>query len=110
MIEGRYNNNNLSIHNHVKTLFGLQPVTKESASQIRRLLETVHKSLRALEPLGVKVDYWDTIVIYLVITKLDPSTEKESELSKKLNKSRNKPQISDVIAFLRSKFDVLDVV
>ncbi|KAK9717491.1 Pao retrotransposon peptidase [Popillia japonica] len=45
----RYDNKNLLIHNHVKELFDIEPLPKESPEGLRKIIDTLSKNLRALE-------------------------------------------------------------
>lgn len=64
LVNDRYNNTTLLIHNHVKALFSLQVVSKECPIQIRKLIDTVLKNLRSLKTLGENMESWDTLIIY----------------------------------------------
>lgn len=75
----RYDNTRLLIQNHVKGIFDEEPIKKESASAIRRLLDSYTKNLRALQILNEPTDHWDTLVIYIISSKLDARTQREWE-------------------------------
>jgi hypothetical protein len=75
----RYDNRRLLIDNHIKGLFNLEKITKESASEIRKLIDDTWKYLRALVSLGEDVSSWDTLIIYMITTKLDNRTSREWE-------------------------------
>jgi hypothetical protein len=64
-------NRRLLIDNHIKGLFNLEKITKESASKIRKLIDDTWKHLRALESLGEEIASWGTLIIYMITTKLD---------------------------------------
>lgn len=81
LLKDRYENKRLIVHNHVKALFELQPIVKESLQPLRKLLDDVKKNLRALKSLGEKVDDWDTLLIYMISSKLDITTKREWEES-----------------------------
>lgn len=82
LLENRYNNDNLLVSNHVKALFYAQSMNKESAVQIRRLIDTVLRNIRALKTLDEPTDSWDTLIIHIVASKLDSSTDRECESHK----------------------------
>ncbi|KAJ8982822.1 hypothetical protein NQ317_010443 [Molorchus minor] len=63
----------------ILALFNLSGLTKESYIKMRAMLDNVSKHLRALEVLGEPVAQWDTLLIYLVTSKLDPSTRRDWE-------------------------------
>lgn len=75
----RYNNKRLLIHRHMKSLFSLEPLEKESCFKIRSLIDSVSKNLSFLSQLGEPVEHWGTIVNHLVCTKLDSVTLREWE-------------------------------
>ncbi|KAJ8980990.1 hypothetical protein NQ317_015810 [Molorchus minor] len=71
----RYNNKRLLINTHIKALFNLNAVVKDSASSLRTLGDSVLKHLRTLETLGQPIDKWDPLIIYIITTKFDQSVE-----------------------------------
>lgn len=75
----RFNNKRLLIHNHVSALLNIEPITKESSINIKRLIDTLNKNLRALESLGEPVTHWDTLLIHIISSKLDSKTFREWE-------------------------------
>lgn len=79
LLENRYNNSRLLVQNHVKALFNTTSINKESSVQIRKLIDNILKNIRALNTLGEPTESWDTLIIYLITSKLDPCTEREWE-------------------------------
>ncbi|XP_026746972.1 uncharacterized protein LOC113508216 [Trichoplusia ni] len=113
LLENRYNNSRLLVHNHVKALFTVQAINKESAPQIRKLMDAISRNLRALKTLGEPTDTWDTLIIYIIVTKLDSTTEREWELFRGTltNSSSNKTiSLSDLMTFLKDRADFLETV
>lgn len=112
LIEGRYDNKNLLVHNHVKSIFSVQPLTKESAAYIRKMVDSIVRNLRALKTLGEPIEYWDTLLIYIIVSKFDAAIDKEWQ-QYKINyiKTTNKTlQFDTLIDFLKEKAEVLDLV
>jgi hypothetical protein len=114
LLENRFHNNRLLVYNHVKSLFSSPTVAKESPLHIRKLIDSILRNLRALQTLGEPVDSWDTLLIYLILSKLDATTEKEWENHKgsitgSLNDSNYKLKLDDLLNFLRNKADMLEV-
>lgn len=116
LLENRYNNHRLLTHNYVKSLFNTQTLHKESPTQIRKLIDSVLRNLRALKTLGEPTDSWDTLVIYLIVTKLDTATEREWEQYKstlnfnKRGDSCTKVKLTDLMTFLRNRADMLESI
>lgn len=103
----RYDNYRLLVHNHVKALFNLEPVSKESSSKIRKLIDEVLKHLRALDTLKEPTSHWDTLIIYLITTKLDKVTIREWEEYKA---DIEIPSLDNLLQFLRSRADLLETL
>lgn len=113
LLENRYHNSRLLIQNHVKSLFTAQSINKESPIQIRNLIDVVLRNLRALKSLDEPTDSWDTLVIYIIVSKLDPSTEREWEYHKgtlSSSSQQNKIKLDDLLSFLRNRADMLDMI
>ena len=63
----------------------------------RELLDIILKHLRTLKALGRPTDYWDDLIIHLIICKLDVVTSKAWELS---IKGKELPDLKSLIEFL----------
>lgn len=114
LLENRFHNNRLLVQNHVKSLFTIPSITRESPTQIRKLIDTILRNLRALNSLNEPTNYWDTLIIYLIVSKLDCSTEREWETHKgNFNVSRdndNSLKLDDLISFLKNRADMLEMI
>lgn len=115
LLENRFHNNRLLVHNHVKSLFTSPSLSKECPSQIRRLIDATLRNLRALQSLDEPTESWDTLIIYLVVSKLDYSTEREWETHKGLllsdsRKKAGRLALDDLLNFLRNRADMLDMI
>lgn len=113
LLTTRYDNNRLLVHNHVKALFSIQPMTKESPELLRKLVDTILKNLRALKTLGEPTQHWDTLIIYIVVSKLDTTTEREWEQykgSQNAGDSKSKLRVEDLLAFLGRRADMLETL
>nr|XP_049704894.1 uncharacterized protein LOC126056305 [Helicoverpa armigera] len=115
LLENRFNNNRLLVQTHVKALFSMTSLNKESPNQIRKLIDTVLKNLRSLKNLGEPTESWDTLIIYLITSKLDSVTEREWETHKSSiinsqNQSISRTRVDDLITFLKNRADVLETI
>ncbi|CAG9133368.1 unnamed protein product [Plutella xylostella] len=113
LLEKRYHNDRLLVHNHVKSLFNIHTVSKESPGQLRKLIDTVLRNLRALQTLHEPTSHWDTLLIYLIVNKLDESSEREWEQHKGTllsNSESNKLKLDDLMTFLRNRADFLEMI
>ncbi|XP_043263201.1 uncharacterized protein LOC122403641 [Colletes gigas] len=78
-LKDRFEDRNTIKHDHIRTLWDLPVLTKESYSGLRRLLDDMKNSLLALNALGEPTEHWDSLIIYLLTTKLDTVTIREWE-------------------------------
>ncbi|EZA46352.1 hypothetical protein X777_00247 [Ooceraea biroi] len=56
LLKSRYENKRLLIYHHIQVLFEVNSLMKESASQLRKLIDDTQKHLRALRTLGEPTD------------------------------------------------------
>lgn len=103
----RFDNKGLLIQNHIKAIFNMEPVQKESASQIRKVLDTLNKHLRALSVLEQPTEHWDALLIYIIATKLDKITARAWE--KERNTGEN-CSLEDLKRFLKNRSDMLETL
>ncbi|XP_018402792.1 PREDICTED: uncharacterized protein LOC108779784 [Cyphomyrmex costatus] len=80
-IKERFDNKRWILQRHIKAIFEIAPVTKENHAQLRELLDTILKHLRALKAMGRPTDTWDDLIVHLIISKLDTVTTKAWETS-----------------------------
>lgn len=115
LLLNRFDNTKLLVHNHIKSMFTMQSLTKESPVQLRRLIDNILKNLRALKLLGEPTEYWDTLIIYIIVTKLDSITEREWEQHKcslitSTNNTKTVVKLNDLLHFLRNRADILETL
>ncbi|XP_030757302.1 uncharacterized protein LOC115883129 [Sitophilus oryzae] len=103
----RYNNSRLLVQNHIKAIFNIQAFSKESSKTLRNIIDTLSKHLKALKQLNQPAEHWDTLIIYIVTSKLDTGTIRDwEEYISKLDV----PKLSDLKSFLKSKADLLETI
>lgn len=108
ILKKRYDNRRAIINHHVNSiLFNLPNVTKESPTLIRKLVDTLHQHTAALEKLNLPVNQWDTLLIPIVLQKLDDRTKREWE-NKQSN--QNLPTIEELTEFLSKKCFALEAI
>lgn len=106
LLKDRYENKRLLIHNHLRNLFDMTPVTKETPDALRKLIDHLMRNVRALSSLGQPVEHWDTLLIYMVMQKLDTNTKKEWEVTNK----KDCPKFNEFLDFLKNKCLVLETI
>lgn len=107
LLKERYDNKRLIIYNHVKALFDMQSLNKESHIGLRQILDSVNKHLRALESLKEPVDKWDTLLIFLLCSKLDNTTRREWEI---VADSLVSPTMKNFTDFMTKRCNLLQTI
>lgn len=103
----RYENKRLIIQSHLRSLFDMPSINKTCHSELRKYLDTIQKNIRALKGLNEPVDYWDTILVFLLNLKLDLNSKKEWEMFSLKN---NATSFNDFMNFLTERCQVLESV
>lgn len=85
LLEDRYENEAIIVNQHVKNLFNMEVLTRESHQDLRCLFDTATQNLRALKMLKQPTEHWDTLMVYLISTKFDNKTKREWESRRPMN-------------------------
>ncbi|XP_063890748.1 uncharacterized protein LOC126055712 isoform X1 [Helicoverpa armigera] len=104
----RYDNKRLLVNNHVQAIFNVNSISRESSKALRHLVDTVNKNLRALSTLGQPVQYWDTLIIYIMTSRLDQVTNREWEEHR--NSLSDPPTLDIFINFISNRADLLETL
>lgn len=106
----RYNNKRQLINNHLNALFKMDSISRESDKSLRFLVDHVSKHLRALHNLGQPTDKWDTLIIHIMASKLDTTTNLKWEEHRNSLPNSEMPTLNEFQRFLKSRADVLESV
>ncbi|XP_050313723.1 uncharacterized protein LOC126748497 [Anthonomus grandis grandis] len=107
LLKDRYQNKKAITHSHIKAIFNLPMIKEENHSSLRKFLDSFQKHFRCLENLGEKVIHWDTILIYLLSSKLSQITRREWEIT---SKNMENPTILDLTNFLTERCYLLESI
>ncbi|XP_028163489.1 uncharacterized protein LOC114355033 isoform X2 [Ostrinia furnacalis] len=104
----RYDNKRLLVNNHVQSLFNINAIQKESSKALRYIVDITNKNLRALATLDQPTEHWDTLIIYMMSTKLDSTSNREWE---EFRNNRSDPPTLDIfLTFLSNRADLLETL
>lgn len=103
----RYDNKRVIINSHLREIINLQCSSKESHSALRNFSNMFLKNFRSLESLGENVHEWSTILIFILVEKLDFNSRKEWET---FAKEIPYPNIGDFNKFLSQRCQVLEAL
>lgn len=75
-LKNAYDNKRRQVDAHLKSLFSLPAVTKESSAELRSLLSGTRNAVIAMRALERPVQHWDDVLVYITINKTDKETRK----------------------------------
>nr|CAI5818359.1 unnamed protein product [Callosobruchus analis] len=107
ILQERYANKKLIVHCHIKNIFELMPIKFESYTHLRSLLDTFNKNLRTLAALEQPTEQWNTLLVYIVSSKLDTNTKKEWE---KCTAEIDFPTVNQLTDFLSKRCNLLETI
>ncbi|KAK9739423.1 Protein of unknown function (DUF1759) [Popillia japonica] len=110
LLKRRYDNKKLMISTHIKAIFNITEITKESHAALRNLCDSLQKHLRALEMLKQPVKMWDLILLHIMSTKLDYNTNKEWETLISKKGEDDMPTVNELIEFLHQRCRLLETI
>lgn len=102
----RYDNKRLLIKNHLNSLLNFEIKSSETASTLRSIIDNTNKNLRTLSSLGEPTSHWDTIIVFIISSKLASKTSmKWEEYRNTLSES---PTLEQFNTFLKQRADILE--
>lgn len=108
LLTKRYENRRAIINTHINhVLFNLPTITRESAFYLRKLLDSLHQHLSALQKLNLPVDQWDVLLIPIVLQKVDDRTKRDWEAKQN---DKNLPTFEEFTEFLTKKCLTLEAL
>lgn len=107
LLEERFENKKLIIHNHVKSIFDFPQLYKESHIELRKLFDNVTRHLRSLKTIGEPTEFWDTLLIHIIINKFDSTTRRDWESYDKIGENQIST-MKDLNKFLKNKCELLE--
>ncbi|XP_045495987.1 uncharacterized protein LOC123694566 [Colias croceus] len=109
-LKRRYNNKRFNVNEILKRLFGQKPMSSESATAIKHLIDTTEACLKALKNLDIDVSSWDAIINFLIVSKLDLESRRQWETEAGRSQTDSIPKWSELVTFLESRFRTLEML
>ncbi|XP_039310746.1 uncharacterized protein LOC120358928 [Solenopsis invicta] len=106
-VKERFDNKRWIIQKHIRAIFDAPALSKENHIQLRELLDTILKHLRALKAIKRPTDAWDDLIIHVITSKLDPVTTKSWETS---IPDKEIPSLKTFIDFLSKRCQALETI
>lgn len=102
----RYQNKRIIVNAYLSKLFSIKNITTESAYSIKNMLDTTSDCLNGLRSLKISTDSWDSIIIFMTVSKLDAESLKQWE--EKLGCHDELPSLEQLTDFLEGRFRSLE--
>lgn len=110
IVNKRYSNKRFIANCIFKKLFSQKTIMQESAHALKQLLDTSVECLNSLKNLGLPVEHWDAIVIYIIVSKLDTDSHKQWEETISTDGSDEIPKLDKMKMFLETRFRTLEMI
>ncbi|XP_055589678.1 uncharacterized protein LOC129741888 [Uranotaenia lowii] len=107
ILEKRYENKKLIVKAYLDTLFGIEPLKKESGEALNHLVSYFDRNIQMLGKIGEDTDKWSTLLAYMVCTRLDSVTLRQWESH---HNCKDVPTYQKVMDFLRDQALVLQSI
>ncbi|XP_013172758.1 PREDICTED: uncharacterized protein LOC106121591 [Papilio xuthus] len=105
----RFDNKRYLANSIFKKLFSLKAMAHESAYLLKQLLYTTLDCLNSFKNMGINADAWDDIIVYITVSKLDPTSHQLWEQHITAD-SEKMPSFQQLHQFLEMRFKALEMV
>lgn len=106
ILKNRYENTRAIVYNQLRNFSSIEKCETESASSIRRFLNSLSNLLSTMECCNIDTSTWDVMLIFDITQKLDNKSIKYWE--EKQQGTKNLPNLSEFIEFLETRLTILE--
>ncbi|XP_046144393.1 uncharacterized protein LOC123988414 [Osmia bicornis bicornis] len=106
LLTDRYANERALITAHLKMLFDSPPIGSAVLSDLKSLRDSSRAALSALKNMARPVEYWDDVLVFHFVRKLDKESHREWEL--RMGEEELFPSLADWKAFLNVRIRTLE--
>jgi Protein of unknown function (DUF1759)/Putative peptidase (DUF1758) len=107
MLVGRYHNDRLIASQHVQALLNLPMVTRESASELRALINQLKGNMNAIAALQLQTPLHEILLSQLLLDKVDVASRKQWESTVT---SKELPSLESLCSFVEQRCQALEVI
>lgn len=106
LITSRYDNKRLLVSTLLNKLMSQPAHKRESASALKSLHDVTRECIQGLNAQGIPVEYWDDILVHILLHKMDEETQTAFEQS--LTDNKRLITIEELLKFLERRFQSLE--
>ncbi|XP_054717382.1 uncharacterized protein LOC129226778 [Uloborus diversus] len=104
----RFENHRLMVDTHIAAIINYEKIQHESAKELRKFVDCIHKNIRALKVLNYEQnDLSDAFLINILLQKVDRETRKLFEYT---TTKKEYPKFAELISFLENRSSTLESV
>nr|XP_029716822.1 uncharacterized protein LOC109408852 [Aedes albopictus] len=103
----RFENRRIIKQKHLKALFSIKQVPEDSPKELRRLLNECQRNVNALKQFGEPTDEWDTILVYMIASKLDGASRRDWETQ---TQDDDSPTFDEIVKFINGRCHTLEAL
>lgn len=108
LLKQRFENKRLIVQYLIQMLLDIPAITKESHTDLRLLVDNISQYMQSLTKLGQPVESWSTIIIHIILPKIDKGSRREWE--SKRSTIENFPTFTEFIDYLINRSAFLEAV
>lgn len=111
ILKRRYGNKRITVDAIMKKLFWQKKMVTNNSNSIKSLLDTTFECLNHLKNLKVEIENWDSIIIFMIVQKLDSETHRdwENHVSNVCLDFNSLPSLDTFREFLENRFRTLEL-
>ncbi|XP_062549772.1 uncharacterized protein LOC134214408 isoform X2 [Armigeres subalbatus] len=107
LLENHYQNPARLKKSYVDSLFEFPSLRRESATDLRTLVERFEANVKVLKQLGEKTEFWDVILIRMLSIRLDSTTRRDWE---EFSSTQAAISFQDLTTFIQRRVTVLETI
>lgn len=108
ILDKQFNHPREVANTYMRKLIDVEPLASENASELRKFICNVKDCSASLKQLGLPVDNWGYILLYVLQTKIPNATY--VKWGEELGASREIPELSKFLEFLEKRYRTLEMV
>ncbi|XP_049877550.1 uncharacterized protein LOC126374847 [Pectinophora gossypiella] len=106
ILNNRYENKKRIFNSHIGALMNLPVMPQATVQNLKRLHDVTTECLNAIKNIGVNIDTWDPILVYILAQKLD--TGSNNDYNDSLKDSKQLPNLKEFLEFLEKRFTSME--
>lgn len=108
MLKQRFENKRLIVQYLIQMLLDIPAIIKESHADLRVLIDNISQYTQSLIKLGQPVESWSTIIIHILLPKIDKASRREWESKRSI--IERFPTLTEFIDYLINRSAFLEAV